>query len=316
MTSCPPQWRGLCWPSYQQRLLLEALLLPPDEARKAFAMWASRCDLDRLDGGSLDLLPALGHRLVELGIRHALQERLRGAARYHWCRNQRALREAHQAIVAMREATISPVALKGLALWPNYPKPGSRPMNDVDLLVPSTQFTAARTLLNAAGWRLRRKGVASHAIALVRASTHLDLHQYALAEDCRSAPDAAFFTDTREYQTGGCRIAVPSPTVLLFHVLVHGARYSVNQSAHWVRDAFTLLDQESIDWSFFTELTDARRLWAPVFDTLRFLRELGANHLPANLLPSLEEPTTALHWAEYAMYVKVRPNGSCLVRPS
>ena len=59
---------GDSWPDAAQTLLLQAALLDGDAGRTALDEWRARVDLDRLDRGSLTLLPLLYQRLVDAGI--------------------------------------------------------------------------------------------------------------------------------------------------------------------------------------------------------------------------------------------------------
>lgn len=57
-------------------------------------------------------------------------------------------------------AGLEPVVLKGAALLDRYPATGTRPMEDVDLLLPRSQHTTAVHALQAAGWQVVRRPAA------------------------------------------------------------------------------------------------------------------------------------------------------------
>ena len=54
---------GDCWPTSQQRLLLRAALLEGSHAIETWNDWKRGIILDRLDRGSIRLLPLLYHNL-------------------------------------------------------------------------------------------------------------------------------------------------------------------------------------------------------------------------------------------------------------
>ncbi len=84
------------------------------------------------------------------------------------------------AVRPLTDAGLEPVVLKGPALASRYPEPGLRPMEDIDLLLPRAQHTAALDVLVRAGWKVARSAqrdtydtVLTHADA---PSLSLELH--------------------------------------------------------------------------------------------------------------------------------------------
>ena len=81
------------WPTPDQELLLRGAF-----AREAVpgCQWLERTDIDRIDGGSFQLLPQLYRNLTGLGATAPVIQRLRGVYRYAWSVNCVALRQARQ----------------------------------------------------------------------------------------------------------------------------------------------------------------------------------------------------------------------------
>jgi hypothetical protein len=304
----------LCWPSGEQRLLLECLFLPePERARAAFADWRARTALDRMSGGSLALMPLLHFRLAELGASDPLSARLKGAHRYHWCRGQVLLREAMAAVDALAAARIPVLALKGLAVLPYYGGDhGRRPMSDVDLLVPRADGAAALRALTGEGWLLAPPlaGLAIadaveryHGVALTRGTAEIDLHWASLIEDTSERGDARLWQRARARQVQGRTLLFPSPTDLLFHVCVHGARWSRAGSVIWVADCVRILNgvgAHAIDWSSLIDEAVTRHLQLPLRETLRFVAEALGAVVPAEVVPALAPPDPAwLYWCDH-----------------
>lgn len=74
---------------------------------------------------------------------------------------------ARTALAPLGDAGFEPVVMKGAALASRYPRPGLRPMDDVDLLLPPRQHRGALRVLHAAGWERRDRPGQHHEIVLV-----------------------------------------------------------------------------------------------------------------------------------------------------
>jgi hypothetical protein len=57
----------------------------------------------------------------------------------------------------LKKAGLELLTLKGAALFDRYPRPGLRPMDDIDLLAPGPLFRHALEVVTAAGWSIRRE---------------------------------------------------------------------------------------------------------------------------------------------------------------
>jgi len=67
-------------------------------------------------------------------------------------------RAVSAALDPLLEGGLEPVVLKGPWLAARYPEPGLRPMDDIDVLLPSEQHHRALRLLEKSGWRVARSG--------------------------------------------------------------------------------------------------------------------------------------------------------------
>ena len=104
-------------PRPEQDLLLRAALLPdPAQAAEAYARWTARVDLDRLDFGSLQLLPLLAQRPGGVPDDDALARQIRHVARFSWLRTQMLGRRVAPVVAAMEDAGLAPLLSKGAAL--------------------------------------------------------------------------------------------------------------------------------------------------------------------------------------------------------
>ena len=307
-------WRGLCWPKPEQRLLLACLHLPADEARAAYRDWRASIDLDTLDAGSLSMMPLLGARLRELAIDDPILPRLRGAHRRAWCNGQLLTRGAIKAVDVLIARKIPLLALKGLSLLDCYDNDlGLRPMSDVDLLLPHDRALEAVHELARAGFEPRPalsqdelvgKLTSFHGWSMAAGRVEIDVHWSSLIEDLSRHGDQRLWRRAEEWTFAGRQLSRPSRTDLLFHVCVHGARWSRTMSIAWVTDGMRLLDSTrgagTIDWDMLTAEARARSLQVPVHEALRFLREHLRADVPATVLDELRPPEPAwIYWYAY-----------------
>ena len=104
-------------PRPEQDLLLRAALLPdPAQAGEAYRQWAARVDLDRLDFGSLQLLPLLALRPDGTPGDGALGRQIGHVARFSWLRTQMLGRRVAPVVAALADAGLEPLLSKGAAL--------------------------------------------------------------------------------------------------------------------------------------------------------------------------------------------------------
>lgn len=304
---------GLCWPKPAQRLLLGCLHLPHEKAVAAYRAWRACSDIDTLDAGSLALMPLLGVRLAELGVGDGLGPLLAGAHRRSWCLSQLLIRGALEALDRLAVRKIPFLPLKGLPLLDCYADLGLRPMGDVDVLVPRERALETFDVLVRAGFELRptlsRSALAAkmevlHGWSVGQGRIEIDVHWASLLEDLSPDGDVRLWSRARAGDVAGHRLLRPSSTDLLFHVCVHGARWSRIQRVTWVVDSMHLLararGEDGIDWSLLVAEAKARALQIPLGETLRFLREVLGAEVPEGVLLALEPPEPAwLYWRSY-----------------
>lgn len=319
---------GLCWPDSHQRLLLRVLCGDPEKAGANLDEWRRSSDLERLDAGSLALMPLLHRRIAQLELSTSLAPLLRGAYRWRWCQNQLLLHETLPVVAGWRAAGVPVLALKGLALLDRYGDLGLRALSDLDLLVPRPHTPTLLRALATAGWRPRvddgpspahpeDRMATTHAASFVRGRAEIDLHWASLAEDLspggddrlwsRAVPSTASVPGTSHRAVS---LLVPAPADLLLQVCVHGARWSRTSAINWVPDALLVLERAPAPFDWSTLIAEARRrhLQVPLSETLRFLREELGAPVPSDVLPALEPDAPGwLYWSEY--YARSAPPG-------
>ena len=63
-----------CWPTREHECLLGAALLSGENARVSWEEWKRHADIDRLDPGSIGLLPLDYHNFCKQGVADGLRE--------------------------------------------------------------------------------------------------------------------------------------------------------------------------------------------------------------------------------------------------
>lgn len=317
--------QGGCWPTREQELLLRAALLEGKEAIDAWYEWKSSVDVDRLDPGSLRLLPLLYWNLRTHGVKDPLMNRFKGICRLTWYENQMLFYNMATLLRSFHNAGIKTMLLKGAALvLLHYRDHGLRPMNDFDVLVHTEQALAAVNLLSKLGWtpELRPLKAFTEAYFSLRhahgfdgvAGRKFDLHWHVLLECCYANADDDFWDSAVAIQIHDVSTYALNPTDQLLHVCVHGAMWNPEPPLRWVADAMIIMktSQSGIDWNRLIAQAQKRRLILPLKDALKYLRDVLHAPIPPAVLQSMQDmPVSEVERSEY----KARTRSAELVGP-
>jgi hypothetical protein len=197
------------------------------------------------------------------------------------------------ALDALAEAEIEPVLLKGAALALTvYGSFVTRPMSDVDLLVPRDEVMGARDALLASGWI---EGVDNspefyeghhHLQPLVDAQgtgTSVELHTSLFFE---GHPFALTSDDIRrraeKVVVRGRTMLVPSVHDQLLHLCLHFAWSHMMATGAWraFRDLDALLRTERVNWKEFTKMAQDARGGSACYWTFRLARTVAGIAVP------------------------------------
>lgn len=206
---------------------------------------------------------------------------------------------AKASLLPLAEAGFEPLVLKGLALVDRYPGPGLRPMDDIDLLLPSSDIAAAGELLGRAGWvRVRHHGTRDPGYDVVfqhpsAPNVPLELH-YEFTEHREAAPglDGRTLWSARVPTTAlGLPAWTLPPEVELAALISHAAKgFHLFSRLLWIVDLAVIDRTSAVDWDQVERhLSRARRRAAGAI-ALRLAQRVGAR-VPERLLrlpPALE----------------------------
>ena len=282
------------WSSRPYRDLLDAGLLDLPQAASAWQRLADRGGPETV-AGAHHLLPLAEWNLRRLGALPG-RERGIGAVERSWLDCEQRCEAAAGLLAGLRLAGVRCLVIKGLALAHlAYPHRALRPMNDVDVLVGDEALPAALTHLERAGWqpvpsRSPELARPRHAVTLRSGrGFELDLHRYALADCCDPGVDDGLWQRAVPLEVAGEQALTLSPADHLLVVAAHGLRWGPEPPAHWVADAVLLLRRLGtlVRWEVLLEESRRRRMGAPAFTALRFLRREYAAPVPDEVVRAL-----------------------------
>lgn len=280
-------------------MLVRAACYPPEAALQAWLEFRRRVGETALDKTSMDLLPSVYANLKAYAPASEAITSLQAAYQRSWLKTQTNFSQGASALALLASHGIETVILKGAALVASgYRDLGGRPMADVDILVPLAQAAEAQEALTGDGWRLvdppggtpEHIVRITHAVGMLRGNGgSIDLHWHLVTDNCNPGDDDTYLEAAMPTILHGAATKRLCPADLLFHVMVHGAKFNMPRTIVWSVDSYMILqrDGESMDWQRLLWQAQTHGLTLPVLSCLEYLRdELG--------VPVPEATTTAL----------------------
>lgn len=312
LLTAEPSPFGSAWrPSAQQEWLLRASLWEGEDGRNAWNEWIGQVDIQNLDPGSYRLLPLLYLNLRALGVEHPELERIHGVYRYHWYRNQLLMRRATIALTTLHEHKIPTMLLKACALIPLYYKnPAARPMDDVDVLVPTERAREAMQVLEKIGWNPWFGPVSEYSNQfLERHYAHtmrdkdgftLDLHRHMMYMDTRQDADVDFWASAITFEFEGIETHALHPSDQLLHLCAHGSVWNPISPIRWAADAMVLLRNATVDWDRFAAQAAKRDLVLAARSEIEYLKTALRAPVPDKVMDALHTlPVSAFDRLQY-----------------
>jgi Uncharacterised nucleotidyltransferase len=179
------------------------------------------------------VLPAIAESLRELDLTHLVPaevtELLAAVEILNTERNQVIANELKSVAKLLNEVRIEPVLLKGVAYLGTqvYPKPGTRYLGDIDLLIPKGQMQSAVDTLRRNGYHEDDSDKFSHfrhhhPPLRKPASVFIELHyRLGLGPCSKLLPAEEVLSQSDAHDLGGVQVRVPRPNQLAMHLIVH-----------------------------------------------------------------------------------------------
>jgi len=291
---------GGCWPTPAQTLLLRACLLEPAAAVQAWERWVRTHDFEAIDSGSFRLLGLAYRHLARVGVSSPLMPRLHGVYRRFWTANQLLLGRNAPVLASLVHAGIPLMLTKGAALTVSvYRDYGTRPMDDLDLMVPRSHALHAMEVLTQSGWEPE----VHHATELPQ-SLHachfrrdglgiIDLHWRHFHLAVPEEFDRTMWERSLACSFHGIEARVPDYSDQFLRACEHGVRYNIVPPFRWLADCCLLwrVSAGRLDWDRIAAGARHTESVLAVKGTLKFLRDQLDVPLPAEAFARLEKTT-------------------------
>jgi hypothetical protein len=303
-----------------QELLLKAALFSGEDALEAWSKWRDAVDWEgHFEPGSFRLLPLLYNNLHKHGVDDSAMGKLKGIYRQAWSKNQTLFHEMAKVIEFLQNAGIKTMLLKGASLSLLYYKNnGSRPMADIDVLVPLKQARLADELLQKAGWTspfplTELDLIYGHAIQLHnRLDKEFDLH-WRPFNGCQDEYEKDFWDGAIPVKMANVDSMSPNPTDMLFHVIIHGVAWNPVPPIRWIADAITLINSDdfTIDWQRLINTAQKHHLNLRLKKGLQYLHDNFHPLIPPSVMKTIINlPVYYLEKIEYRFMIGNRDNVS------
>jgi hypothetical protein len=204
---------------------------------------------------------------------------------------------AEQALGALLDAGVVPVALKGLDLLHRaYESFDERTLDDVDLLIRPDRLSAAVAALEARGWEAPAEPERTH---YVRSSHHLPMRSpgpvtvdfeihWNLAQEMRYRIDEhGLHTRAVPLEIGGLRVLRLDDHDLVAHLLLHHFTHYFDRRLKWAIDLAAVSRHPRFDWAV---VVDRIRSWgatAAAGASLLHLHKMVPEWIPDQALAGL-----------------------------
>lgn len=175
------------------------------------------------------VIPSLGWCVREdKSLSPPLHSYLDAALRLNGKRNERLCNQLEQAAGALNAVDIEPVLLKGAAylLGDLYPSSAARLMGDLDLLVPQERAQDAFAAMQRIGFVVDTpvSDIHHHLPQMRHAETNIVIELHTRLDHAESDPIVSaswVHEQSRPMPFRGCRVKMPTPTMLIGHNVVH-----------------------------------------------------------------------------------------------
>jgi hypothetical protein len=302
------------WPIRQQELLLRASLMKGKYARDAWEELKSSVAIEKMEPGSLRMLPMLYRNLQTLGIDDPLISKLKGVYRRTWYENQILLQRLSVLLNSFHNADIATMILKGAALvLLHYKEYGLRPISHIDFLVRTKDALPAANLLRKLGMRAQNGfsetsiSVAHAQLFIDNAGQEYDLHWHLLRECRYPHADDDFWEGAVAVKVNDVLTCALNPADQVLQLCLLRAKWDQARCFHWVADAMAVMNnpRNEIDWNRLAQQAKNRRLIIPLREKLNYLSDVLNAPIPGKILASIQNtPVSKMEHLEYIYRTK------------
>jgi hypothetical protein len=217
--------------------------------------------LDTLDWGARRLVPLVAWRLREADIDDDGIGPLRSDLAASMLAARVRLSSYSRVLEILDRAGIDVLVLKGVGIAPlAYPDPGTRPVNDLDVLVRSAQMAEIDELIERHGTYRSHESISPalraryrHAAEARIGGHDVDVHWRLLVDRFDDRPDDALFDRAREVAVGPGRARTLGVEDHIVHAIAHGVRRNQLPPVRWIADVARLVEHQPVDWSAVEE---------------------------------------------------------------
>jgi hypothetical protein len=300
-------------------LLLRAVVRGDAEALAAFSDWRQRVQFEDVGAAAYRVMPML----VEVVTKHGLADpdlaRMRGVGRHIWASNMMQLRQLFVALDALAQEGITPLLLKGGALFARNPGLAARRLAaDYDLLVPRPALGAAARALRSAGFvpegfdwadfdgELVDSVTAAASVALPGNTAGIDIHWRPLwnIEDPGLARTLLAGAEPAVLQ--GRAVVIPGKAHHLFMAMARCEPWDQAECIHrLIEGCFLLRGSGDLNWRELARLVAQYGLEAPASAFLSTLAKEAGIAVPPELAAGLAaglSPEKLEEWAIRAIF--------------
>ena len=292
---------GSCWPTENQELLLRASLFKGEKSLNAWEKW-QETDFDKIDYGSLRLIPLLYQNLLNQNIQTAVMSRYRGIYRSFWARNQLLFHKVKPVLEALHKVGVEIILFKGAGLVLRHNIDiALRPMEDIDIIVHRKDINIILSVVRKLGWQPKfgRPHIINEAINEIsfcnESGQFIDIHFHALKHAKWGTHELIYWKRALQVDLLGVPVKVMDDTDHLIHIIVHGIARNPVPPIRWISDAMLLLDSHySIQWDYLVEQSEKLRVTIPIYQGLKYLKEkMEAINIPEDVLIELKSCQTS-----------------------
>ncbi|WP_080056486.1 nucleotidyltransferase family protein [Spirosoma aerolatum] len=269
-----------CLPNPTEQLLVKAILsLNTESGYKDFLTWQAATDFQGvLPKSVIRLLPLIWHTYKAQLITNPQKDRLGGLYKKSFYNNSRLFQQLRPIVDVLEQGHFTYAFTKGIALHTYvYQDLGSRPMNDIDILIAPGDFIPALDALQQLGYTRKYPRLSvntyirgeMHACTLTHETLKdIDLHYYPAPYHPQHLTNDIFLNDAQIHTFRGLLLRLVSPQKLTLFLMLN---YQFINEWHWIVDFAFLAQKYPVPVADLRSITQQTGLYQATLQQLLFL---------------------------------------------